>query len=275
MLQALGAKPDRHDCAKWHTAQGPLSVTGAKFMNWQQGVGGGGAIDLVLHLMGLDFKAAVAWLWERFPSSEEALVPPRRPKPGLRLPPAAAHLLGRVYTYLCQERGLAGAILDPLIAAGTLYADDRANAVFLLLDHAGLPVGAELRGTTAVRWRGMAPGSRKNLGYFSTGPATATTIVLCESAIDALSHCMLYPAVRGISTSGATPHPRWLPDLLAQGHALSCGFDSDEAGDRQAEAMTALYPAVKRRRPAQHDWNDELRLTLRRSLSAPQSFTLY
>ncbi len=48
------------------------------------------------------------------------------------------------------------ALLDPLIQAGILYPDTRANAVFLLLGKQNLPVGAELRGTTArpgVAWR--------------------------------------------------------------------------------------------------------------------------
>ena len=274
VLQALGARLDRYDRSKWHTDQGPLSVTGMKFMNWRQGVGGGGAIDLVLHLKGLDFKTAVAWLWERFPCPEEATAPRRRAESGLRLPPAAENQLGRVYHYLCLERGLTGAVLEPLIDAGALYADGRGNAVFLLLDRSGLPVGAELRGTTAVRWRGMAPGSRKDLGYFSAGAATASAIVLCESAIDALSLLMLHPGAHCISTSGATPNPRWLPHLLAQPQEVYCGFDSDEAGDRQAEAMIALYPAVKRLRPRQHDWNDELRLHPKRA-TAVQVSTLH
>ena len=42
VLPRCGAQPDRDDQRKWHTAQGVLSVTGAKFMNWNLGVGGGG-----------------------------------------------------------------------------------------------------------------------------------------------------------------------------------------------------------------------------------------
>ena len=62
VLVLCGALRDRHDTSKWHTAQGPLSVTGVKFMNWARSQGGGGAIDLVMHLCGLDFRAAVEWL---------------------------------------------------------------------------------------------------------------------------------------------------------------------------------------------------------------------
>jgi hypothetical protein len=57
VLAVCGAQPDRYDKRKWHTSTGVLSVTGAKFMNWNSNVGGGGALDLVMHLNHLDFKA--------------------------------------------------------------------------------------------------------------------------------------------------------------------------------------------------------------------------
>ena len=259
VLARLGAQPDRHDHSKWRTEQGTLSVTGAKFMNWHCGLGGGGAIDLVLHLRGGGFKAAVAWLRDNFPDANVAVTSQQPAEYGLHLPPVVPSNLPRVRRYLCGQRGLPPDILEPLITAGSLYADNRANAVFLLRDPAGCTVGAELRGTTAARWRGLAPGSKKNLGYFLVGPATATAIVLCESAIDALSFLTLHPAARCISTSGATPNPHWLPSLLAQSAQIYCAFDSDDVGDRHANAMMALYPAIQRLRPCKHDWNDELR----------------
>jgi len=259
VLPLLGAQPDRHDPAKWHTPSGPLSVTGMKFMNWRQGVGGGGAIDLVLHLTGLNFTAAVIWLCERFPAPEQAAGPRGAPEPVLRLPLAVKDRLGRVREYLSAERALDPALLEPLIAAGTLYADGRGNAVFLMRSPAGERVGAELRGTTLARWRGMAPGSRKELGCFSAGPATATQVVLCESAIDALSCLQLRPGTLCLSTAGAASRPAWLKPLLDEGREVFCGFDADAAGERLAQALLAFYPAIRRLRPSRHDWNDDLR----------------
>ena len=52
VLTATGSKRDPHDKAKWHTAKGTISITGVKFMNWNQGRGGGGAIDLAMYLNG-------------------------------------------------------------------------------------------------------------------------------------------------------------------------------------------------------------------------------
>ncbi len=68
VLKRTGAIQDRFDKAKWHTSLGVISVTGPKFMNWSQGVGGGGAIDLIIHLEKFDFKTAVYWLEDNFPS---------------------------------------------------------------------------------------------------------------------------------------------------------------------------------------------------------------
>ena len=259
VLQLAGAKPDAQDPCKWHTAQGPLSVQGSKFFHWTRGKGGGGAIDLVMHLHAWDFRHAVEWLEGHFSAP-----PPGAPIPAtaaeLQLPPTDPRQLPRVEAYLIQQRALPPALLPPLIQSGDLYADARANAVFLLRGAGREPVGAELRGTTGARWRGMAPGSRKDHGYFSTATASPpSSIILCESAIDALSASALHPQSRCVSTSGARPDPLWLNDLLRQGLPTACGFDADTTGETMARAMMTLHPAIQRLRPTLHDWNDVLR----------------
>ena len=258
VLAVCGAQPDRYDKRRWHTSTGVLSVTGAKFMNWNSNVGGGGAIDLVMHLNHLDFKAAVDWLAHHFPGGVPwEPVAPTLPLP-LKLPLPDPGQLGRVKHYLVAQRRIASALIEPLIRSGSLYADARANAVFLLLGKQNLPVGAELRGTTERRWRGLAPGSQKDLGFFSLPTEARPTLILCESAIDALSCFALHPQHRCLSTAGARPSPRWLAPLLNQGCEIYCGFDADPTGEDMARAMIALHPAVKRLRPSRHDWNDVL-----------------
>jgi len=259
VLPLCGAQKDHDDKSKWHTSAGALSVTGAKFMNWHDSVGGGGAIDLVMHLNHLDFKAAVDWLAHHFPEARPPPPVPPTPPSELWLPPPDPSKLGRVKEYLAQQRGITPTLLDPLIHSGTLYADTRANAVFLLLGKENLPVGAELRGTTQRVWRGLAPGSQKDLGCFSIPATPLPGIILCESAIDAISCFALHPHHRCFSTAGARPNPRWLQPLLNQGHPVYCGFDADPTGDDMARAMTALHPTVKRLRPPEHDWNDVLK----------------
>jgi len=218
-------------------------------------------------LRGGAFKDALQWLQEHFPAPLTGSDPPAPQKPALRLPPRHSPHLEGVRHYLIKQRALPCALIDSLIRSGSLYADQRANALFLLLGKGNQPVGAQLRGSGPVAWRGMAPGSRKELGFFSVpvllplSPPAATppSIILCESAIDALSCFLLHPDHQCISTAGARPHPAWLPDLLPSGAIIFSGFDADPTADAMAEAMMARYPPIQRLRPSHQDWNDTLR----------------
>ena len=257
VLRAAGAQADPRDPAKWHTVRGVLSVNGMKFINWNQGHGGGGAIDLAMHLNATDFRTAIAWLALRFPCPGLSSLPSPPLKPKLALPVADPARLPKVKHYLLADRSLPAALIESLLQSGQIYADHRANAVFPLLGNNQHPVGAELRGTTGS-WRGLAPGSCKDLGYFALRPQYIEAIILCESAIDAISCAALHSGHLCISTAGARPNPAWLPHLLSQGYSLYCGFDADPTGDRMAQAMIALHPAIQRLRPPLHDWNDTL-----------------
>jgi hypothetical protein len=239
-------------------------------MNWHTRQGGGGAIDLVMHLAGIDFRAALAWLEGhlaagflavREPTMEDSAgeMPLSEMSGGWRLPAGDDRLLGRVRRYLTERRRLAAAVIEPPIESGKLYADQRGNAVFVLVaGKAQRPVGAELRGTGPRVWRGMVPGTRKDHGYFWVGLAGSRQIILCESAIDALSCFQMDPQRICISTSGVRADPPWLRGLLARDYELYCGFDADQPGDTTAARMIALHPAVRRLRPPAHDWNDVL-----------------
>jgi hypothetical protein len=268
ILVASAARPDPHDPCKWHTARGVLSVRGAKFFNWHCGAGGGGAIDLVIHLHQLSFHDALVWLEQH--GALSATNPPQSGPPSpLRLPVPAPGQFHAVRRYLVDQRALPPSLVDAHSASGDLYADSRANAVFLLRDAHGQPVGAELRGTRLrqgfggqagpVAWRGMAPGSRKDLGFFSVPLTPGPNVILCESAIDALSCHVLHPDHRCLSTAGARPNPAWLPDLLHQGCHILCGFDRDAVGQSMAQALLSLHPSVHLLLPPLHDWNDSLR----------------
>jgi hypothetical protein len=120
VLRESGAQRDRTDRAKWHTPKGDISITGMKFMNWHQSLGGGGAIDLAMHLNDLDFRRAVAWLQRCFSiSPDSALLPPPC---RLTLPPPDHSRLSSVKHYLVHERAIAPSLTDFLIASGKLYA---------------------------------------------------------------------------------------------------------------------------------------------------------
>src|SRR6266704_3621904 len=140
VLRACGAQPDRYDKAKWHTSEGTISITGTKFMNWHCSHGGGGAIDLAMHLNHLAFPAAVRWLERQFPIPPQA--PPGQLSPRrLSLPPPDPHQLPAVTRYLLQQRAIPGSLIQSLVESGQLYADGRANAVFLLSGKENQPEG--------------------------------------------------------------------------------------------------------------------------------------
>ena len=283
VLTHWGAERDGRDKSQWRTERGPLTVTGAKFFNWHLEEGGGGAIDLVMHLGGWVVGAAVEWLEQQLGTGPAAASSTAnstsasclRPSSScddaqakrrglLRLPVANLANLQRVRRYLTEQRCLAASILEPLTEAGKVYADRRGNAVFrMVAGKANRPIGAELRGTGPRPWRGLAPGTRKDAGYFWVGAASSEKIVLCESAIDAISCFQLHSAQPHwacicISTAGVRPDAPWLLPLLARGYDIYCGFDDDKPGNAASCQMITRHPSIKRLRPPAHDWNDAL-----------------
>lgn len=299
VLRSWDAVRDERDKSRWQTQRGPLSVTRGKFFNWHASQGGGGAIDLVMHLSSCSVRQAIEWLWHHYGGGQvtgrnpatasdatSALSPRRSLKSHhdstlhgsapqqLRLPASSRANLERVRRYLRKQRCLSAEILTSLIDDGKLYADGRGNAVFLMVaGKPNRPIGAELRGTGKQVWRGLAPGTRRNAGYFWVGNAGSKVIVLCESAIDAISCLQLHTTqldgtqLRGnpicISTAGVRSTAPWLDPLMARGYTIYCGFDRDEPGESASRQMIARHPSIQRLRPPRHDWNDAL--TSRRS----------
>jgi len=282
VLRCWGATGDPGDKSRWRTPRGPLTVTGTKFFNWHASRGGGGAIDLVMHLGGWDARKAIDWLWchdggqlpDNHPvTASGSTSSPSRPverdhdlKPldsasQLRLPASSPANLHRVRHYLRQQRCLSEEILASLIEDGKLYADGRGNAVFLMVaGKPNRPIGAELRGTGRRVWRGLASGTRRDAGYFWIGNRRSQRIVLCESAIDAISCFQLQVCGECIciSTAGVRTTAPWLDPLLNRGYQIYCGFDADEAGEKATRRMIARHPSIQRLRPQHHDWNDSL-----------------
>jgi hypothetical protein len=158
--------------------------------------------------------------------------------------------------------------LASLLDDGELYADGRGNAVFLMVaGKPNRPIGAELRGTGNRRWRGLAPGTRRDAGYFWIGHSEAKSIVLCESAIDAISCFQLQTQLPGarlrgecicISTAGVRSTAPWLDPLLNRDYTIYCGFDDDKAGNEASRQMIKCHPSIERLLPQAHDWNDAL-----------------
>jgi len=289
-MRALGGVQDRYDKHKWQVNGEHISINGEKFYNHDRQSGGGQSIDLVMHVGGYTFKQAVAYLnHARGPELAVAaaaqygarqgqeIVERERDTPARFMPPARDE--GRwpqVRAYLTEERGLPSKMVDELHARGTLYADRRANAVFLRTDTEGQAVGASLRGTLpGSHFQGLALGSRREEGHFSfslgePAPYRVPQYHIAESPIDALSRAALVQRAgeRGkfifMSNDGHGELPRrQIGEGLARGALVHCGFDNDAGGDLLWAQVQEAYPraeAIVRERPpaGAKDWNEAL-----------------
>ncbi len=292
-IQTLGGVQDRYDTHKWRVNDEHMSINGERFYNHDQQKGGGGSIDLVMHVTGYSFKQAVAYLnheagpelavaaaanygaRERMAQGQEIVE--RGERAPFMQPQADEDRWPQVRAYLVEQRGIPRGMIDELHARGTIYADGRSNAVFLRTNEEGQAAGASLRGTLpGSEFQGLAYGSRREEGHFSFtigAPErySATQYHITESPIDALSRAALIQRAGEsgeyvfLSTDGHGELPRrQIEDGLARGALVHCGFDNDAGGAKLWQQVTETYPraeAIVRERPpgGAKDWNDALR----------------
>ena len=276
----LGSEKDPQDPQKWNTTAGPIWLgkgkDSQKFFDHLTGKGGGGAIDLAMHLQRCDFKQAVSALAGMLGHTKSHCPPPGRKAataPGnatddhfIRAPAETRHL-PKVLEYLTQTRGLPLDLVRQHVDCGQIYADARRNAVLICAD-GGNDTGAELRGTGKVAFKGMATGSRRGVGFFMSTHSSPTRVVIVESAIDALSYKTLFPGEPAciVSTAGVLPDCPALA-TLAQAMDVSdivIAYDDDQAGNETASKLIEQLAVDKtltlRRRtpPSAKDWNEAL-----------------
>jgi len=271
LAERLGYARHPQHRQRWRRDGSLLSIRGAQFFDHACGRGGGGAIDLVMHVRGCRFREAVEFLQQQAVGLHSAAAPCASPAPPakLRLPPPHERLWPPVRDFLRTQRGLADDLLALCHRQGLLYADARQNAVFLCRDARGQPVGAELVGTRPApdgrTFKGMAPGSRKARGGFWLPPPELPldALLLVESAVDALSAARLLgpslpPDTLVASSAGvAVSLPAWLHAF--QPPLILCAYDADPPGDQAAAALQRQLPTCRRLRPAgAKDWNELL-----------------
>jgi len=294
VIERLGSQVDRHNAHKWHVNGEHISITGERFYNHDRQQGGGGAIDLVMHAAGYDYRAAVAYLrdthgteaaitaatWHgaRQAQHDAQEIVERAERPPFHAPIQDEARWPGVRHYLVEGRQLPAALVDELHGRGTIYADGRSNAVFLRQDADGQATGASLRGTMpGSDFKGLSAGTRRDDGHFSLTIGepmlyVAPQIYLTESPIDAMSRAalLLREDARGerifISTDGHGSLPSKAIDAgLERRAVVHCGFDRDRGGDTMWERVRERYGAqahetygpIDRDRPPTgvKDWN--------------------
>lgn len=277
---------------RWKGLGQVINITDSKWYDFTASKGGGGAIDLVMHVNSCNFRSSIAWLHDRF--NEEGMLRATRayaqtiatkivaeePTPQFVPPLEDESKWLSVQNYLTKARGLPENFIIALHQRGWLYADDQQNAVFTMRSlpaGAGAPsldneaTGAFLRGTRLENnsFMGYALGTKRTEGwfYFHLGGKPTDEVqkvVLSPSPIDALSCAALGVAARsGMSQTRtmflAVDSPKSLPlDFLSFVPAITAAYDNDDTGRDVAQAIKELLPHSNIVQPQALDWNAEL-----------------
>lgn len=173
------------------------------------------------------------------------------------------------HPYLIAERGLPPALLASARFAGRIRSDERGNAVFPHFNDKGL-CGFEKKN---IGFTGFASGGEKGL-WLSHSEDHDVCLVVCESAIDALSFAALFPDAQARYASiGGKPNPQQ-PKLLREEIALLpmeaeviAAMDADDEGRKLTEVVRLAVVEAQRQdlrftvqKPqGVKDWNDQLR----------------
>jgi hypothetical protein len=172
------------------------------------------------------------------------------------------------HAYLEETRCLPMRVLASARFAGRIKCDARGNAVFPHFDQEGL-CGYEIKNRN---FTGYAKGGEKGLWLSHLEP-TDQRLVICESAIDALSYATLFPAphTRYASLGGQLnpKQPELLQSLFQQlppNSEVVAATDADADGRTYADLIATRLQATLRSdlRFTRHeptngkDWNEEL-----------------
>lgn len=251
----------------WESPQGKISIQDNKFFNQEDGKGGGGAFDLVMHINECTFSEALAWLRDEFDpgAAVEAAVEAARlkaqaevakaPSAPFRAPQHDSRSWPRVREYLTTVRALAGELVDRLQKEGWLGSDSRANAFFLKA-LGGKTTSAELKGTGRSLYSGSR--GRSSEGVFVVTGGTET-LAVCEAPIDAISYVQLHPQSTAIATGG-TGKWKAAVDYIVKHRDLFksvvCASDNDKGGAEMAENLGLPHQPPPN---SYGDWNDALK----------------
>jgi hypothetical protein len=269
----LGLDPDLQDQQQWRNESHSIHITGEKFYDWHSMKGGGGAIDLVMHVEQCGFTDAVGWLGDRFGGAGAIQIVTRqvtdlieeKPQQPFVAPVPEETNWGQVRDELTQRWMLPGAIVDQLHRDGLLYADDLSHAVFLRRDWDGNVTGAILQemGEEGRLLERLAGGTRRSQGWFYTvsggeDGAAVERVVLIRGAIDGVSYQVLHPPevrtmVLAIDGMGHLPLAE-----LEMVKEVAIAFDRDAVGTAIGQRVQGELPDSERQLPKNKDWNKDL-----------------
>ena len=265
------------DKNRWKGRNHNINIDGCKFYDFSTSRGGGGSIDLVMHIRQCPYKEALAWLNERFGSEgmlcavthharlEAIFVAQTSFAPKFKPPQPEESQWERVRDYLLSSRKLPDYLIDSLHRMGAIYADSSQNAVFLMRTKEREVGGAFLCGTAGGndnQFMGYADNTLRHSSWFvfqrgkSEGDPVERVVIL-QSPIDALSFAAL---------DRTQQEKRTLYLVASCGSQLPMDYLFDKevvvaysrGGDEKALFIKQLIPHANRHRPRGEDWNADL-----------------
>jgi hypothetical protein len=290
----LGLDRDHSQANRWKGHGHIINIDKSKFYDFAPGhqKGGGGAIDLVMHVNDCDFKKAISWLHDRFGESgvmraaiaktqqEVIEIAQQQPRPQFTPPVADDNQWLSVQNYLTKKRGLPNYLVSALKESELVYADERKNVVFGMRTLTGEVMGAFVRGTVGEdnTFMGYAKGTKRAESWFylrlggedSDENDEIQRVILCKSPIDTLSVAALeieihdgVPPDRTMYLAVDSPHSLPL-EFLRTIQRIGVTFDNDELGNEAARAVKELLPQAQIVMPDESDWNQQLLAKLER-----------
>ena len=165
------------------------------------------------------------------------------------------------------SRGLSSEVLNDDRFKDTFRTNSKGVVMFLHRDRQGM-TGYELRGIdakTGEKLKGFMRDGKRSLWY-SNNLRSSGSIVICESAINALSHYQIFGwDCAYVSFGGAISlkQKELLTGLFAKVAArygqIIVGTDNDQAGSDYFTTMKALTETkLARHTPIDNDWNSDL-----------------
>ena len=208
-----------------------IVVTGQEFFDNDQHYGSYGAISLVMHVLDLEYRQAIAWL-----SGQQHAISATRSTPPLfpitKTPAPAPRTFAELFTefadqsesswtaarnYLVRRRQLPAPLVDDLHGQGVIYANSHipnCAVVFLHRDFNNNVKGFTLRSTyDPADGKKFCPcmGDKEGAWFYLGDLNSAAAVVLTESPIDALSYAVQYPQA---DTAVVSLAGWFLPDAL-------------------------------------------------------------
>lgn len=229
----------------------------------------GNAIDFLVKIEGKTFSRAVEELLGIGCTTDDryfGITKSVKQRKDFELPAAAANNK-RIINYL-KHRGIPEKFVNEIIQKGLVYPDLKGNCVFPCMDSRGQSRGAILRGTTNVRWVGVAAESDVSYPWVLKLQGMGNGTVITESPIDAMSFLAIYPQTQGYIIALGGLREKSISNFLAKHPEVTevvLALDNDQPGrgfaQEQFEKLDKEYE-VSVLHPPMGDWNEFL-------LSAP------